>query len=190
MKNYSGRFVIRIPEGLHKILVERADSQNSSLNKLCQILIEKGLREKEEAPWRKEVSPLLLLLKQKFGSQLTGILLFGSQIQGNATQQSDLDVLVVLAEEIPLKRNLYQWWDSTFFQKSLTINPHFVHLPQDISQVGGLWFEVALSHEIIYEKRNNLSSIIKKLLSCIQKGEVARAFSNGHPYWVRREDAK
>lgn len=61
----------------------------------------KPLRE-EEIPFRKTAREALedfvKKVKQEFGNQLNQILIFGSHARGDATPESDVDVLVVLKE--------------------------------------------------------------------------------------------
>lgn len=192
MKSFSGRFVIRLDPAFHEKLVLHASGRGMSLNQVCTDFLKQGLTapsalSQEEKAFQKIAG----VLKRRFGDSLLGIVLFGSRVEGKTTDQSDWDLLIVLAEDLPIKRSLYSWWDGLKIDfKSGTVNPHFVHLPQVPDSAGGLWLEVALHHKIIYEQEGKLSSELQKIFQMIQQGKVIRHFSNGHPYWVRRENAQ
>ena len=96
-----------------------------------------------------------------------------------------------MLDEIPLTRSLYQWWDDQVLPPDQMIwNPQFVHLPSSAEQAGGLWFEIALAHQILLEKGGKISDLIASLNSLIADDQVRRYWSNGHPYWVWRNHEK
>lgn len=180
--------MIRMDAALHRQLAARAQGQNLSLNRLCLQLLKNGMEKGgAEEPWRAVALPLVKPLKKHFGQNLLGVAVFGSQVQKTATSQSDLDLLVVLDDGVPIKRELYSWWDAhvKWTGPIQTVNPHFVHLPGDPSKAGGFWLEVALHREILFEKGQKLSAALSEMLKPIQEGKVVRLFSNGHPYWVK-----
>lgn len=193
--------MVRLDPSLHEKLASYASGRELSLNQACVYFLKQGLvHSRNISAEEKEFRKASAILKRHFGSSLLGVVLFGSRVQGGATDQSDWDLLIVLGEDIPIRRSLYSWWDALRLRsgqasikidfKSGPVNPHFVHLPQEATSAGGLWLEVALHHKIIYEKGRKLSGELQKIFQAIQKGEVIRHFSNGHPYWVRRQDAQ
>lgn len=193
MSQFSGRFVVRLGPSLHEQLASHAAANKISLNQACVNFLREGLSTPRKAPastkaWRKTAA----LLQHRFGASLLGVVLFGSRVQGGASAHSDWDLLIVLREDVPIKRSLYSWWDETMQidPKRGPVNPHFVHIPPEAAAAGGLWLEVALHHQIVYERDNKLKARLDRIVQTIQKGEAVRRFSNGHPYWVRRSDAQ
>lgn len=159
-----------------------------SINALCSTFIEGGLCRKGDQPWWKDDADRIVdLARREFGRRLLGVLLFGSQVQGTATEGSDLDVLIVLDVQQPIRRALYRWWDAEVQPRiDVRITPQFVHLPRVERDAGGLWFEVAVVSHVLWERGRSVSTMIKSLEKCIEDDKVRRYWSHGQPYWVRR----
>ncbi len=190
MTAYSGKFLLRLPESLHARLAAQATQAGLSLNAYClRLLSEPPGRGRSMPAWRRVVERRMPALKRRFGRGLIGVAAFGSQVRDEATAKSDVDLLVVLSEKIPIVRSLYRWWEEVEAKtsSSFEINPHFVHLPKDPSQAGGIWLETALHHERIYASGTALEKLLKNLAERIESGKIYRKWSNGHPYWVRSE---
>lgn len=186
MSSYSGKFVLRLPPVLHQKLAGEARSRNVSLNRVTLHFLEAGMRAGDrDKTWLKPVRGILPALKRKFGNRLLGLLVFGSQVSGEATAASDIDGLVVLDKSVPLRRALYSWWDDALPPNDAEpVNPHFVHLPENPRAAGGLWFEVALNHETVYQGDGKVGLFLSRLLQLLQKGAIKREFAYGQPYWV------
>lgn len=186
MDSYSGKFVLRLPEVLHRRLDREAIRKGVSLNRLCCDLLQDGLgrpREKSEDPY----APLAALLRKKFGEDLLGVALFGSQVTGTATPESDFDFLIVLSSNVSLNRALYRWWDEAVVPvKGQEWNPQFVHLPASAYDAGGLWLDAALAHRHIWEKNGKVSAFFDKLRGLMNDDLVRRHHFQGQPYWVWR----
>lgn len=188
----SGRFVLRLDSALHETLARRALERGLSLNQMTADLIRSGLEEKRpEKKYLRVVRPLLGKLKREFEADFLGLMIFGSQVRGEATSTSDLDVLIVLEERVPLKRNLYRWWEESFGKSSAPeISPHFVHIPKTAGNASGIWFEVAMEGEIVYQRNRGLRRFLDRVTAEIQSGALQREWSHGHPYWIRRDNEK
>lgn len=189
--DYSGRFVLRLPSDLHRRLSTLALRARQSLNNLCLDLIHEGLKKSDDKKsWKQKYHPLLHQLRGHFGRQLVGFLIFGSQITGEATLSSDVDFLVVLDKSVPLTRSLYHWWDEKIKTADDSLSPQFVHIPSSAEEAGGIWFEIALSHEILWQKQKDVSNFLEKLNESVVKGRIRRYFQHGQPYWVWRDHEK
>lgn len=191
MKSFSGRFVLRLGSKLHETLAKEAQSRGFSLNQIAMDFIQFGLKAKQSQRHPDFTKPLLKKLKQKMGGDLAGLLLFGSQVRKEATESSDWDLLIVLENHLPIKRELYRWWEKSFSTLSpKKVEPHFVHLPRTVDLASGIWFEVAMEGEIIYQKNRRIRSFLNQILLQVRTGVLQREWSHGHPYWVRRENEK
>lgn len=183
--------MLRLRPQIHQRLSQLAGAKGVSLNQICTQLLEKSLfpkREKPDQDWSELISLLSQPLKKKFGSHLLGIILFGSRISGASTASSDLDVLIVLDPSKETCRSFYQWWDGQFSQTGFKfeLSPHFVNLPDSPSNAGSLWFEVALSSHLLYQREKIVAKWLQEVREFISEGNVRREWVHGHPYWARR----
>jgi predicted nucleotidyltransferase len=121
------------------------------------------------------------------GDALVGVVLFGSQARGEATPSSDTDLLVVVADDVELNRELYHHWDSAEVDRQ--VNPHFVHLPEGVAEAGSIWFEVALDGIVISEDGRRVSAFLQTVRRAIADGLLQRRYVHGHPYWVKNLEA-
>lgn len=192
MQQSSGRFVLRIPPGLHLALRHRAQREKCSLNALCETYLQQGLVHRPPSKWDFIVTGVLPPLKQQFGTNLRAVIAFGSRVRGEARANSDLDLLVVLDDTVPIRRLLYHWWDTITWPHDppYEMNPHFVHRPSTLADSSGLWLEVALAHEVLYEHGRSVADTLAALGAMIAHGDCERTWSHGHPYWIRRHHAE
>ncbi len=181
---------MRLEPGLHRLMAARAEKEGVSINGLCARLLKHGLQTKSAVRWwQGPCEDVVAELRRHFGSALIGVAVFGSQVQGTATDQSDLDLLIVLDPATPVRRSLYSWWDQNIkWQESVELSPQFVNLPISDEDAGGIWFEAALASEILWERGRALTNIFKRLRSLIETDRVRRHWLSGQAYWVRRED--
>jgi len=192
MKEFSGKFVLRLTQDLHKTISDYANNNGLSLNKACIDLIQKGLsKDNTKDELYLFLEPIIAKIKEHFGKDLVGIMLFGSYATNESTEASDIDLLIVLSNDIPIVRKLYRWWDNEISETNLEIiNPHFVNLPKDIKKVTGLWLEVAEKGKVLYQRNQLIEKTISKIKKLTQDGMVRKYVSNGHPFWVWRQDEK
>ncbi len=68
--------------------IEQILSKNKNIEKLSMLTTEE----------REAVLEFTGLLRERFGSMIRGIVLFGSKISGKSGEESDIDILIVLKE--------------------------------------------------------------------------------------------
>lgn len=186
-REFPGKLLLRMEPALHSLLSAEAAKARVSLNSLLVRMLKERLENGADKPWWKDAcDDIVEKTRAHFGSKLVGILVFGSQVMGNASENSDLDILIVLSSELPITRALYRWWDEIDWNLPCEVNPQFVHIPADQEQPGGIWLETALASEILWEDGRKLTSQIKQIKQLIENDSYRRYFSNGQPYWVRR----
>jgi len=174
----SGKFVLRLDPETHQSLKEEAKAHGESLNSLC-------LRKLKGGANTAVGSEITDRIVQEFAPE--GLVLFGSVARGEASARSDVDLLIVLPQEVPISRKLYQQWDEVFRHVGDKYSPQFVHLPKTQEVIGSIWLETALDGEILYDEKKLVKSVLIKIRSQIAEGRYLRKVSHGHSYWIRQE---
>jgi uncharacterized protein len=181
---------------LHGRLRRLAAKRGQSLNHLCAEVFERAVSSAgvtESRPMAGTGTTLHLLADEcirVFGKDLLGIVFFGSVARSEAFPDSDLDVLLVMDQGTPIRRDLYARWEealSPFAERSFPrdVSPHFSHLPASPRQAGSLWLEIAIHGIVLWEREGRVSTALRDLRSHIAEGGVTRRVRHGHPYWVR-----
>jgi hypothetical protein len=178
----SGRFVLRVDPDLHRQLRDSAGRSGLSLNEYCVRQLETGsgraaLDAGPAATVRRAV--------QIAGPDLVAVAAYGSWTRGEATPQSDVDVLLVVERSLPLRRELYRLWDrEPVTWNGSPVEPHFAHLPAPEERVAGVWAEVALDGIVLLDTGLRLSARLVPVRHDIAEGRIVRRLSHGQPYWV------
>ena len=176
----SGRFLLRVPPGLHAALQEAARVAGLSLNEFCVRRLAtpgSGLALEEGA------GTLVSRAADIAGAALIGVILYGSWMRGDATAASDVDALIVVDQSLALSRELYRAWDAApVTWGAAAVDPHFAHLPGD--DPSGLWGEVALDGVVLFERGLRVSSLLVRVRRNIAAGRLIRHVVHGQPYWT------
>jgi HEPN domain-containing protein len=177
----SGHFVLRIDPELHRTLRREAAARDLSLNAYCTTLLQR--RSAATAPRRDaQAFPWLEDVERAVGSELVGVVLFGSRARGDALEGSDTDLLVVLEPGSPLNRARYDQWETRFGAES---SPHFVTLPATGEEFGSIWLEAAVDGTIVQDRGARVAALLVSIRREIAAGRYRRAMAYGHPYWTR-----
>lgn len=190
MSEASGKFVLRLSPELHAALRVQSRESSLSLNDLCVLKLGEGIVGDSHPLLTRKV---LHKIEKQF-PDVVGVVLFGSAARGEATEFSDIDLLLVLPSGYSISRDLYREWDRWAvaqrreFPYLKKVSPHFVSLPEESLSAGSLWFEVALDGKILLQQEETLSQVLYSLREAMASGEISRQFSHGHPYWVRKAE--
>jgi Nucleotidyltransferase domain len=195
MKPPSGRFVIRMSCALRGLLRDKALRTGQSLNQLCVSRLQAGVRHctapKASAPRTSLVSEdFLNQIVQRWRSDLLGVVLFGSAARGDATEDSDIDLLLVLRPGKRITRDLYRDWDDFCVecagaQDWACLSPHFASLPANVRDAGGLWHETALDGTPLWEQDRRVSRFLGSVREAMGLGKIRRRMLHGSLYWVK-----
>lgn len=183
----SGRFVLRIEPTLHATLREAASRSGLSLNEYCARKLAGGGLGGTEPAW-KAVGRASSVL----GDDLLGVVVYGSWARDEATELSDIDVLLVVDPRRPIIRDLYRLWDEKPVlwnrgadpERPRRVEPHFVHLPPVGEVPSGTWAEVALDGIVIFDPALVVSRRLVDIRRSIVDGDLIRHEIHGQPYWV------
>jgi len=126
-----------------------------------------------------------------FGDALAGVVLYGSWARGEATSESDVDVLVVLDASVALTRDVYRTCDvGSLSWDGHPVQIQIVRLPEaDRVAAGGLWPEIALDGIVLFERDVTLSRRLVAIRRAIADGRLVRRTAHGQPYWTSTEAA-
>ena len=185
-KDPSGRFVLRLPQGIHQALRKEASRRGMSLNAVCQQALEVYVSGNTRfGSGETETSSIVSRIRELLGDALMGVVLFGSAARGESREGSDVDLILVLTQERALARNLYSLWDERF--PTTELSPHFVHIPASPTDAGSLWLEASVDGVVCYDRDGTVSRFLGRIRRLIASGRLKRRWAYGHPYWVRAE---
>jgi len=179
----SGRFVLRLDARLHDVLRRDALAAGVSLNEWCSRTL--------AAPGAGglDASGAVLAIRAWLGSDLEGVVLYGSFARGDHAAGSDIDLLAAVRPERPITRGLYREWDEQAAAWSgRGIDLHLVHPPAAADSVSGSWAEAAVCGIVLYDRSLAVSRRLIGIRERIAAGRLVRRMAQGQPYWID-EDA-
>jgi len=119
------------------------------------------------------------------GDGLVGVVAFGSWARDELRTGSDVDLLLVVEDGIPIRRALYRGWDAAPLRwNAHRVEPHFVHLPAEDDEPSGLWAEASVDGVVLFERELRVSRRLVEIRREIAAGRLVRRHCHGHPYWV------
>lgn len=179
----SGRFLLRVDPGLHTSLKAAARDLGRSLNDYC---VRKLSLPVDAAALAEDGPAVVRRAVDLYGSDLAGVVVFGSWARGEAAGDSDVDLLVVLDDRLPLTRSLYAAWDAEPAKwDNKPVEVHLAHLPRRGEAPSGIWAEVAIDGLVVYERGRQLSARLGDVRREIAAGRFVRRVAQGQPYWTR-----
>jgi predicted nucleotidyltransferase len=172
--------VVRVDPALHVRLRDGARAAGVSLNDYCI--------EKLAAP-HAAVGPAAEAVHRAasmLGAGLVAVAAYGSWARAEEAAESDVDLLVVVAPEVAIVRELYRQWDRAgpIHWDGHAVEPHFAHLPEAGERITGLWAEAAVDGVVLFDHGFRASKRLVEIRRRIVLGEVMRRWSHGQPYWV------
>lgn len=179
--------MLRVGSEVHARLRDLAREAGLSLNAYCVERLSASSigHASREAPTGPVVRALDL-----FGRDVIGVVAFGSWARREDVSGSDLDLLVVLKDRVPLTRTLLRRWDDSPVEwNGKRVEPQFAHLPPPGRTVAGLWAEVAIDGIVLHDPSLRLSVRLAHVRRDVAEGRIVRRTAHGQPYWVFREVA-
>jgi len=128
--------------------------------------------------------------RQRWPEELVGVVLFGSAARGDATEGSDIDLLLVMKPGMKIVRGLYHQWEDFCSgyrgaEDSARISPHFVSLPKSVQDAGGLWYETAIDGIVVWERDRCVSRFLASVRRAMRQGKIRRRALHGSHYWLK-----
>lgn len=120
---------------------------------------------------------------QPLASAIVGMILYGSWARGEATEASDIDVLMVMEPTVPIRRALYTAVDA-IQGIDPRISLFLAHLPAEDVQPGDLWLDISLDGVILADTHGRIANTMDRIRQWIASGKVIRHDIHGQGYWV------
>ncbi len=176
----SGKFIVRLDSNQHEALKSRAGVLDVSLNELCtQRLYSPSVIENLPS----EIQQALYLLARQYQNKIQAVLVFGSWATDKLHDSSDIDLLVVMADDQKIARSTYDLWEKHCDPRS-AVEPSFVSLPKNSAKITSLWAELALSGLVIFDPTLNVQRYLNHVRQKISAGNIIRKKTHGQYYWV------
>lgn len=167
---------------MHEVLRRAAAEAGLSLNDYCNL---KLMAPAGSLLGKKELAQAVIRAAGIFKSDLIAIVAYGSWSRGEQSQESDLDLLVVIDESVSINRALYRQWDQgEHISGDIMVDPHFVHLPKIDEGISSVWAEVALEGIVIFERGFELSKYLVASRRLINRRRLVQKWVHGQRYWV------
>jgi len=164
---------------LHEMIRALAEQEGVSLNEMSVRLIVAGLEANRMLP--EQQNKIISKARELYNKGFLGLVLFGSVSRGEAAEGSDVDLLIVLDESIPIRRELYRPWDKALGD---LISVHIVGMVATPSQAGSLWLECALDGKVLHDPSGRVRRMLAAIRDLITSGKVVRRTTHGQGYWV------
>ena len=198
MPKKSGKFVLRLDPEIHAQLIEIKEEKNISLNELCKGYITSSLYSSTRNATHSTIWTRLAWYCMRYFPDFNGIVLFGSVARGEATENSDCDVAVILNRGANINRKLYKQWEvlEEAWEKEYGIplkfqnwelQPSIISLPELGTSTTSLWAELSIDGIVLSENKFSISRYLSFARREISSGKLIRKTSYGHGYWVYKE---
>jgi len=182
-------FLLRIDESQYKGIEALALAKRQSVNSYIAESLAPIKTQSSEIFSVAGVSLSLMNLQSHFKNSILGVVLFGSQATGDAHQDSDIDLLLVLKSTLEIERDLYRIWDANFKELN-KISPQFSHFPEAPEKASSLWLEVALHGIVLWEQNFTVNHALQELRRYIYDNKLERKTAHGQGYWLKKLGAQ
>ena len=181
----ASQLLLRIDSELHAILRKDARKMKVSLNQLCS---ERLLFPHVLNSLPNELQEGVLAGQKAAGANLVGMVLFGSWARGQQSDQSDIDLLIVLEADTKINRVRYTKWQE--HEENIgRCEPHFVSLPKSLDHISGLWAEIATDGIVLMDAQLKIQRFLSQVRRAVSEGKLLAKKVHGHTYWIRSEVA-
>ncbi len=127
------------------------------------------------------------LLKGHFGDKLVSVVLFGSVARGDATEESDIDLLAVIKGLPPGRYIRHQALDSIYkkFEAEgnlTTLNCH-LKTPEEAQKIRILYLDFPQDAKILYDTNDFFKRVIERVAAKIKEMGAIRKKWGKFYYW-------
>jgi len=134
-----------------------------------------------------DLQTLIEHLRRHLGERLDAVVLFGSRARGEATEESDWDLLIVVEglPRSPLARQ--RLWLSIVPRAWLTQAAPLLRTPEEwYRRVTPLTLDIALDGRVLYDAQGRMQAFLKALRHHLHRIGLVRRHVDGQPVWLWR----
>ncbi|OAG28553.1 nucleotidyltransferase family protein [Thermodesulfatator autotrophicus] len=134
---------------------------------------------------KRDLQDLIEHLRRHLGERLDAVVLFGSRARGEATEESDWDLLIVVEglPRSPLDRQ--RLWLSVAPREWRACAAPLLRTPEEwYRRVTPLSLDIALDGVILYDAQGRMKHFLKKLRRQIRHIGLVRRRIHGQPVWL------
>jgi len=140
------------------------------------------------------LTPLVSILKEKWGDDLISVVAFGSYVKGTEREESDIDVLVVkkIFSKSRLKRreeflNIKSQLPENLKNKLMAI----LYTPEEVKVKKFFYLGILNNHFILYDRDDFFSGIMDEFREKLKEIGARKVMDkNCDEYWILKENYK
>ncbi len=153
--------------------------------------------------FRDYVFKFIPLLREKFKENLISIVLFGSVARRNYSQNSDIDLFIILSNEYSeniivsetitdliiefQEKNSLKSLDGKDISPSIQVLSLLI---KDLNTFRTIYYDLAVDGLILYDPKNTGSEFINCIKKRIEEKELKRVYINQNDFYWKRKDIK
>ncbi len=133
----------------------------------------------------RDLQALVEHLRRQLGKRLDAVVLFGSRARGEATEESDWDLLIIVEglPRSPLARR--RLWLSVAPREWQALASPLLRTPEEWYRwVAPLSLDIALDGNILYDARGRMQNFLTALRKQIQRIGLVRRKIDGQMVWL------
>ena len=153
--------------------------------------------------YRELIEEYCSAIKKHFGERLVSICVFGSVARGEATAESDIDILVV-AEGLPFDVG-FRTRETNYIHENLKKTPPYHSLknfgrsglisdvfftPDEAERRPPILLDIVEDGVILHDRKDFMANVLKSLKEKLKKMGAKRVITNKGYYWILKPDVK
>jgi len=151
---------------------------------------------------RDAVSIMITALRRKLGEDLVSVVLFGSFARGDASRESDIDLLIV-GDNLPQSRfdriRLFDEVERSIEKELKKIEEEYgvtisfspiIKSVEEARRFTPLYLDLVEDAVILYDKNNFMENILEKLRRRLRELGAVRVWRGRRWYWILKPEIK
>ena len=127
-----------------------------------------------------------------FGDRLVSVVLYGSVGRGEASEESDIDLLIV-AEDLPKSRferlRIFSMIEEELGEDAARFSP-ILKTPEEASRITPLYLDLVEDSIILYDKDDFMRRVLDRLRRRLRELGARRVWRGKSWYWILKPDLR